>query len=234
MPERLPLSIMSTKNTFSTISAICGIAGCLVMLACVWAASFPYTGMYDETYSPINHYISELGDRRYSEWAALFNVGLMLSSSLLLVFSIGFARQFGGWQRAVIGILGLSTSISCFLVGAFPVDNLRPHILVAMVFFHSALVLVFLNTAITIFTKKPVLPKWSVSLGFVTALAFAAFVISPSDLLREWVKDPKHFVRPDVWVQPILEWACFYSIILWLLTAAFLMLRNKPAPTLIA
>jgi hypothetical membrane protein len=220
---------MPKENTFHKISAICGIAGCMVMVACVWAASFPYTGMYDETYSPINHYISELGDRRFSEWAALFNVGLMFSSSLLLVFSIGFTLQFSRWQKHVIGVLGLSTSISCFLVGAFPVDDLKPHILVAMVFFHSALVLVFLNTAITLFTKQPILPKWTISLGAVTAVAFAAFVISPSDLLREWVKDPKHFIRPEVWIQPILEWACFYSIILWILIMAFLMLRPKTA-----
>jgi Protein of unknown function (DUF998) len=213
--------------SFSKISAVCGIAGCALMLVCVWSAAFPYTGMYDETYSPINHYISELGDRRFSEWAVVFNVGLMLSSSMLLVFSLGFSQLFRGWQKWVMGILGLSTSISCFLVGAFPVDNLRPHILVALVFFHSALVLVFLNTAITLFTKQPVLPKWTISLGAVTAVAFAAFVISPSDLLREWVKDPKHFIRPEVWIQPILEWACFYSIILWLLVMAFLMLRSK-------
>ncbi len=218
---------MTRENQFHRLSAICGIVGCALMLICVWGASIPYTGMYDETYSPINHYISELGDRRFSEWAGLFNYGLMLSSSLLLVFSIGFTQQFRGWQRLVIGVPGLSTSISCFLVGAFPVDNLRPHILVAMVFFHSALVLVFLNTAITLFTKVPVLPRWTITLGFVTALCFAAFVISPSDMIREWVRDPKHFVRPEVWIQPILEWACFYSIIAWLLTAAFLMLRQQ-------
>jgi hypothetical membrane protein len=221
---------MPPKITFQKFSAYCGILGCVLMVACVWGASFPYVGMYDETYSPINHYISELGDRRFSEWAGLFNYGLMLSSSLLLVFSIGFTRQYRGWRQVVVGILGLSTSISCFLVGAFPVDNLRPHILVAMVFFHSALVMVFFNTALTIFSPKPVLPKWTITLGFVTAACFAAFVISPSDLLREWVRDPKHFLRPEIWIQPILEWACFYSIIIWILTVAVLMLR-RPSPS---
>jgi hypothetical membrane protein len=220
---------MTKEISFQKISAVCGILGSVLMLLCVWGASIPFTGMYEENYSPLNHYISELGDRRFSEWCALFNYGLIVSSSLLVVFSIGFTRQFKGWQRVVTGILGLSTGISCFLVGAFPVDNLRPHILVALVFFHSALVMVFFNTAVTIFTKQPVLPKWTITLGIVTALAFAAFVVSPSDLLREWTRDPKHFVRPDIWLQPILEWACFYSIIAWILTVAMLM-RRQTAP----
>jgi hypothetical membrane protein len=218
------------KMDFQKLSAWCGIVGCVAMLICVWISMVPYTGMYDEPYATVNHFISELGDRRFSEFADSFNFGLMGSSLMLVVFSIGFTRQFSGWKRAVIGVLGLATGISCFLVGAFPVDNLRPHILVAMVFFHSALVLVFLNTAITMFAKHRVLPKWTIGLGFLTAAAFAAFVISPSDLLREWVRDPKHFIRPEVWGQCILEWACFYSIILWILMAAILMLKKPSAP----
>jgi hypothetical membrane protein len=213
--------------SFQKLSAWCGIVGCTLMLVCVWLSMVPYVGMYDEPYATINHYISELGDRRYSEWAALFNIGLMASSFLLIVFSIGFTRQFSGWKKHVIGVLGLATGISCFLVGAFPVDNLKPHILVAMVFFHSALVMVFFNTAVTMFAKHRVLPKWTIALGFLTAAAFAAFVVSPSDLIREWVRDPKHFVRPEIWVQCILEWACFYSIILWILMVAILMLRKQ-------
>ena len=187
----------------------------------------PYVGMYGETYSTANHFISELGDRRYSELQTVFNFGLMGSSSLLVVFGLGFAWHFTGWKRVVNSVLGVVTGVSCFLVGFFPEDLLRIHLLVAMIFFHSALVLVFLNTAFTLFAKQPVLPKWTAALGFLTALAFAAFVISPSDLLRTWIASPKTFIRPEVWVQPILEWACFYSILLWILTVAVLALKGR-------
>ncbi|MBL0017847.1 MAG: DUF998 domain-containing protein [Bacteroidetes bacterium] len=218
---------MTKAYSFEKLSAICGIVGCLGMLACVWIAMVPYVGMYGESYSTANHFISELGDRRYSELQAVFNFGLMGSSSLLVVFGLGFARHFSGWNRVVNSLLGVVTGVSCFLVGFFPEDLLRIHLLVAMIFFHSALVLVFLNTAFTLFAKQPVLPKWTAALGFLTALAFAAFVISPSDLLRTWIASPKTFIRPQVWIQPILEWACFYSILLWILTVAVLILLGK-------
>jgi hypothetical membrane protein len=218
---------MTKAYSFEKISAICGIVGCLCMLACVWITMVPYVGMYNEAYSTANHFISELGDRRYSELQVVFNFGLMGSSSLLVVFGLGFAQFFSGWKRIVNSLLGLVTGVSCFLVGFFPEDQLRPHLLVAMIFFHSALVLVFLNTAFTLFAKQPVLPKWTAALGFLTALAFAAFVISPSDLLRTWIASPKTFIRPQVWIQPILEWACFYSILLWILTVAVLILLGK-------
>lgn len=221
---------MASKISFQKFSAITGIIGCLVMLGTVGVTMVPYVGMYNEPYSLANHFISELGDRRFSEYCQVFNVGLMVSSTLLLVFAIGFMQQFKGWQRWAMGILGIVTAISCCLVGAIPEDNLRPHILVAMVFFHSALIMVFLNTALTLFSKQPVLPKWTAALGFLTAAAFLAFVVSPSDLVRAWIADPKHFVRPEVWIQPILEWACFFSILLWILTVATLMLAGRLHP----
>lgn len=222
---------MDKEIGIKKLSAICGIVGCFGMLACVWITMLPFVGMYDETYSTANHFISELGDRRFSEFAPLFNFGLMGCSSLLVVFGLGFASMFQGWKRLANGFLGTLTGVSCFLVGFFPEDELQPHILVAMVFFHSALVLVFLNTALTLFSKQPVLPKWTAALGFLTATAFAAFVISPSDLVRTWVADPACFVRPEVWTLPILEWACFFSILLWILTVAALMLAGRLHPT---
>lgn len=197
------------------------------MLICAWTTMVPFSGMYDEPYSMLNHYISELGDRRFSEFAPVFNYGLIVSSALLTLFGLGFASLFQGWQRVVIALLGLLTGISCLMVGAIPEDNLRPHILVAMIFFHSALALVFFNTAITLFSKQPVLPKWTVGIGVITAIFFASFVISPSEVLRSWIANPKAFVRPDVWIQPILEWGCFYSILAWLMVAAWLMLRGR-------
>lgn len=197
------------------------------MLICACTTMVPFTGMYDEPYSMLNHFISELGDRRFSEFAPVFNYGLIVSSALLTLFGLGFASLFSGWRRLVVAGLGLVTGISCLLVGAIPEDNLRPHLLVAMIFFHSALALVFFNTAVTMFSKQPVLPKWTMAIGFVTAAIFAAFVLSPNEVLRAWIANPKTFVRPDVWIQPILEWGCFYSILLWLLVVAWLMLRGR-------
>lgn len=182
--------------------------------------------MYNETYSTANHFISELGDPRDFELQVVFNFGLMGSSSLLVALGLRFAQFFSGSKRIVNSLLGLVTGVSCFLAGSFrrsiaptPLggDDLLPQCLGAR----------FSHTAFTLLAKQPVLPKWTAALGFLTALAFAAFVISPSDLLRTWIASPKTFIRPQVWIQPILEWACFYSILLWIFTVAVLILLGK-------
>lgn len=220
----------ATPTTFHRWAATCGLAGCGLILLCVWTTMVPFVGMYGEPYSSANHFISELGDRRFSVFAPVFNNGVMAGSLLLLVFSIGFTGLFKGWAKAAVGLLGLVTSVACFLVGAIPEDNLRPHMLVATVFFHSALAMVFLCTALTLFARQPVLPKWTVVLGGLTAAAFAGFVTAPKEVLRAWIADPACFERPVAWALPILEWASFYAIIVWMLVAAVLMLRGRLQP----
>lgn len=216
--------------SFSKISAMAGILGCLVILACAWAAHLDYDGLDCEPYSMDNHFISELGDRRIAENSHIFNAGMMVSSVFLTLFGLGFAMIQRGWQRVIIAILGLVTGISCGFVGYYPEDILRPHLIAALIFFHSALALVFFCTGQTLFSRHRMLPKWTVIPGAVTAMVFAAFVLWPKDIVRAWMRDPVHFVRPAFWWHPILEWGCFFSIIVWILIVAVWVLRRQPVP----
>lgn len=215
------------KMNFQKLSAWSGIIGCLVSLVCAYLASRGYSGIHCESYSIFNHFISELGDRRIAVGSSFFNAGMVVSSVFLTIFGVGFTMNFRGWQRVVVGILALVTGISCGLVGLFPVDILLPHLLVAMIFFHSALALVFFCTGLTFFSKQPVLPKWTVVPGIITAVFFAAFVLWPNDVVRLWVRHPDRFSRPEIWWHPILEWGCFFSIILWLLIVTTLVLLQR-------
>lgn len=206
--------------------AACGILGCAVILVCVGITIAAYVGKDGETYSLANHFISELGHRRISAQADVFNAGMVLSSALLSIFAIGFTLMYRGWTRWVVGILGISTGISCAFVGIFPMGMLTAHLIAATIFFHSALFLVLACTGITLGLKNSPLPKWTVWPGLLTGSVFAAFVLWPSDLIREWIRDPAHFVRPALWWQAVFEWACFFSIILWLLIVAVWMARR--------
>ena len=217
---------MQNPIQYQKWSAIAGIAGVTLIVLCVLVSILGYQGRVNETYSILNHFISELGNPMFTPMAPVFNLGLIGSSILLSISSFGISKMFIGWPKYVVLALGLITGIFCGLVGVFPMDNLWPHLFVAMTFFHFALLLVFFSTAITLFSKKSILPKWTIFPGFLTAIIFAAFILSPSDLVREWIKDPTHFVRPEIWLQCILEWACFFSIIAWILMVAILTLRK--------
>ncbi len=196
------------------------------MIVSVLVAIFGYSGPEKESYSMINHFISELGHNKHSPTAPVFNNGLIASSLLLTLFGWGFGQTFSGWSRYVVLLLGLGAGIFCGLVGIFPVGNLQTHIFVAMAFFQTALVLVFFCTGLTFFSKMSPLPKWTVIPGIITGLIFGAFILSPTDLVRAWIKDPESFVRPIYWEQCMLEWACFFSIIGWILMVAVLTIRR--------
>jgi hypothetical membrane protein len=186
-----------------------------------------YEGLWEEGYSLLNHFISELGHYGASRLAVVFNCGLMVASVLLGWFGWGFAGQFRGWQRIVIATLAMATSVFCFLVGLIPMDYLYPHLKVALVFFYSALTMVFFTTVVTLISRQPVLPRWTVAIGVVVAACFVGFLAAPTDIIRAWIAQPEGFIRPRAWALCMLEWACFFSIIVWLVVASGVMLRRK-------
>jgi len=121
----------------------CGMAGCvLIALVVIWSA-LGYRGKRQETYSPFNHFISELGEVGVSRRAWAFNIGLIASGALLLPFMIGLGITLDTvWGK--LGILaGLWSAISIILVGAFPMSNITPHIRAAVSYFRGGLVTVF-------------------------------------------------------------------------------------------
>lgn len=210
------------------LASIAGLIGCLIILTCVAISIAGFIGEEGESYNLGNHFISELGAYKVSARAAVFNGGMIGSSILLSFFGIGFSLLFNSWKRWAMLTLCLITGLSCAFVGLLPVDDLQPHLIAAGIFFHSALATVLLSSAITFFEKQPAFPKWTIGIGILTVSSFAAFVLWPNQLVREWARDPAHFVRPDFWWHTTLEWACFFSIILWMMTMAILMQQIKP------
>jgi len=74
--------------------------------------------------------------------------------------------------------------------------------------------------------KTPALPKSSVVPGVITAVSFTIFLLSPNENFIEWINDPDNFVRPDIWLKPIIEWACFFSMIGWIMMVSWIQLWN--------
>jgi len=64
----------------------------------------------------------------------------------------------------------------------------------------------------------------------ITVISFTAFLLSPSDLFMEWLRDPENFVRPEIWHTPILEWIGFFGIISWIMMLSWIQLRKEYHP----
>lgn len=213
------------------ISAYAGLVGCTVIIMCTFITAWMFEEA-GESYSLWNHFISELGHTKRSEYFWVFNSGLIFGGAFMIFFAIGIRLGFTGKFRDTLSALAFIAAISCSLVGIFPVDDFENHVMVALSFFGMGLVTIVIVTALTLMGKTPDLPKASVIPGIITAVAFAGFLFSPSDLFRSWVEDPDNFVRPAIWHKPILEWVCFFSMLGWIIMVSWIQLVNPPASRL--
>ncbi|MCH2508131.1 MAG: DUF998 domain-containing protein [Dehalococcoidia bacterium] len=201
-----------------------GQAGIFILLLSVLIAATSYVGKQNETYSFLNHFISELGEKGVSQFAYIFNGGLILGGAFISFFMLGLAMHIGNSWGLILGAIGLVTGVSAALVGVFPMNQLEIHTAIANTFFYGGLLVALGYTLYVLFSPKPRLPKITALTGGLTMLAFAAFVwFLPAPLedgqnIHEILKN-----RPKVWMLPILEWVVFLCVMVWIGSTASLM-----------
>ena len=201
-----------------------GQAGIFILLLSVLIAASSYVGKQNETYSFLNHFISELGEKGVSQFANIFNGGLILGGACISFFMLGLAMHIGNSWGLILGAIGLVTGVSATLVGVFPMNQLEIHTVIANTFFYGGLLVALGYTLYVLFSPKPRLPKITALTGGLTMLAFAAFVwFLPAPLedgqnIHEILKN-----RPKVWMLPILEWVVFLCVMVWIGSTASLM-----------
>ncbi len=128
------------------LAIFCGLAGPAIMLiGTLWAAAV-YQGKKEETYSPLNHFISELGEVGVSREAAVFNGCLIAGGVTLAVFMAALGVYLGNVWGYLAAAVGVWSGLSCSVVGMVPMNDLMPHIHVANSFFYSGLAAVGLFT----------------------------------------------------------------------------------------
>jgi len=196
-----------------------GMAGSIVVLACILVPMAAYVGGAGERFSPLNHFISELGDVGVSRLAPLFNAGLIAAGALYVPFVLGLGAAVGGWWAAAGTLAGLVAAVSVACVGVFPMNDLAPHITAAMTFFRSGLVTVLLfGVAIQLQrADRRVIDRRSNIAGIAALISFAVFIA--------WIElqpggsagfHPSVFAsRPAVWTSAILEWLVLVAVIAW-------------------
>jgi len=208
-------------------SSYIGQAGVLILLLSALMPAAFYIGRENETYSFLNHFISELGEIGVSPLAYIFNGGLILGGICISSFMLGLAIHIGGSWGLILGAIGLVTGISATLVGVFPMNQLEIHTAIANTFFYGGLLAALGYTLYVIFSPKPRLPKITAITGGATMLAFAAFVwflpapLEDGQSISEILKN-----RPEIWTLPILEWVVFLCVMGWIGSTASLMRKS--------
>ncbi len=210
-----------------------GIAGSLLIIVCMTGTGLIYRGRRGERYSIFNHFISELGEVAVSRAAVVFNIGLILGGLAFVPFIVGLCLTIGGLLAKIGMVVGIIATLSCALVGVFPMNNLKTHYIVAVTYFRAGLVMVLL-VSIAVFIQpagEAVFPKISNLAGLLAFICYAGFLFllrkpKEDESAPESSLDPlKDVERPKYWKETILEWAVFFSTILWFFVLALFALK---------
>lgn len=217
------------RTAADRIAPLAGLLGAGVMVGASLATAAAYTGSRGEPYNPLNHFVSELGERGVSDLAAVFNAGLVAGGAAFVVFMLGFARARGGVLGRAAGLAGIAAGLAGILVGLFPMDTLAVHRVAAGWFFllgGATLALASLDIA-----RRPSrrFPRGLAVLGAAAFAAFASFIpafaLDPLAAVdRFGPPDP----RPDAWIVTTLEWAAIAGLLAWTAATATTWLGAAP------
>lgn len=207
----------STSTSLDRLAIRAGLLGSSTIAAGSVVTALAYTGSKGQPYSPLNHFVSELGELAVSKLAVVFNTALIIGGVLFVVFMIGLAATGQGSLRWAYGLIGAIAGIGGAFVGVFPMDYLRVHSLAALTFFVLGLVTVLLASIDFVRRPDPRFPRWLSVLGGATVAAFAAFLVI---LFGEAGGLAHPDERAAVWPLTIFEWLLIVGILLWVFLTA--------------
>lgn len=215
-------------------TAIIGLCGAAAITLGSLISGLAFTGRTGEPYSPFNHFVSELGEVGVSRLAWAFNTGLIIAGLCFTIFVLGVAARIRGRFRLVFGPVGVVAGMSGALVGVFPMDQLRPHAVVAMTFFYVGLCMTALFSLYVLLSQRREFPRWLFIPGALTFASFFAFLFltEPVDEASSSLLDAAmRFIynRPVFSATATLEWAVITGIVGWVVLVALHLLVKPPA-----
>lgn len=185
------------------------------------SSGLAYRGKQGEAYSPLNHFISELGYVGVSRLAWVFNLGLILTGLCLLPACISLGLWLPGTLAKISMVIGIVYAISVTFVGIFPMSNIKPHTMAAMTFFWSGLFFIIIVSLAIGFQPRAavVLPRVYALAGLPAVIAYGVFIylLSTVDRSAAETLSPDDIARPRVWGLAIAEWMTFVTIVIWFL-----------------
>jgi hypothetical membrane protein len=207
------------------IGPAAGVFGSVLLLVMSVVAALVYTGTAGEGFSPLNHWVSELGEMSVSRLAVLFNIGVFVSGVCLAIFmtALGLLRRSRlAWLYVPVGILA---GVGGAFVGIFPMDSGGPHIPAALTFFVLGWVCVGL-ASIDIWRRPDQrFPRWLPWLGALTVVVFLIFLSLYIPYLMDTGASSAD--RAPFQLVVLMEWLVLIGIIGWVFVASMSWLRYR-------
>ena len=191
------------------------IGSAFFVIASIVAGGF-YMGTQNEPFSPLNHWVSELGEMGVSRLALVFNVGLFVGGLALALFFFALGRMRHSRLANAYVLVGVIAGVSGALVGIFPMNNRSIHIVFALGFFVLGWVAVGLASYDIWRRPEPRFSRWLPALGALTVTVFLLFLSVYIPYLYTGTGDD----RPDISVATVLEWMVLIGIMGWVLVAS--------------
>ncbi len=165
------------------------ISGTLVIiLYCVF--TFTSLALFPTYYSPLDNWLSDLGNSSYSPVGAVFyNIGCITTGIALFPFFIGHYKWYREeiWHKILVIIgqgIGCFAAFALIMIGVYSEDFMTLHVLWSDIFFFVIL-FVLIITSIALFLheafKKPI-----GIYGIVVAILDVLFVFLIGTPLLEW------------------------------------------------
>ena len=229
-PARAGSPVTSERSDSSIASArplgVLGLGAVAVILLGAIATAIPYAGYAGEGYSPVNHFISELGERPQSQLAVVFNAGVVIGGIGLGLFLAIVSRHLTGRYRPALLLAGIVAGTSGTLVGLFPMDTHAAHRLASDVFFLSGWIVAAVFSLWLATGRRPGLPRLLLAPG-ILCVAVSLIFIGVYSTYHPIDPNANIVARSAMWTVPLLEWASLLSLLLWFVCLSAVLVRQK-------
>ncbi|MGD2078288.1 MAG: DUF998 domain-containing protein [Chloroflexota bacterium] len=209
-----------TKAVIDKYGPLCGVIGPVVIGLGMLLSAVTYSGPMGEAYSPLNHFVSELGEVGVAELSVTFNWGLIIGGLITIPFMAYMAAQVKSWMRWPLGLIGVFSAVFGVLVGFYPMNYIEPHTFVALAFFQLGMLTCILYSLVILFSKRHPYARWLALPGLLYIVSFALFTffpdLLPTNLDFEGAMGGYAANRPDVLALTILEWIMVLAILIWI------------------
>lgn len=206
--------------------AATGLVGAATLLITSVVTALPYRDLAGQPYSPLNHFVSELGERGVSTMAQLFDTGLMVGGVCLALFLIGLAWCTTGSLRFVVAAVGVVAGAGGLIAGVEPMNEGLAHLVASVAFFVTVWIAIALFTVHVAVDTRDGLPRWLLAPGAVAVIVDVVFVVvyaASASSSGSALPDP---VRPAIWIVPLLEWLALLAVLAWVVLVAVALLRR--------
>jgi hypothetical membrane protein len=197
------------------LAPLAGMAGAAGIGGASLLAELAYRGARGEAYSPLSHYVSDLGEVGVSSLAPVFNIGLIVGGLCFATFILGLASARGGTGGMALGAAGGFAGLAGALVGVFPVNDIDRHTLATYAFFNLAWITVAIASADFILRPDRRFPDWLAVLGSVSVATFLSFILIYLASGAGPGAGLGGSIQPAFSLSTTLEWAAIAGVLVW-------------------